>query len=121
MAAHERFSSSALDHRLKELTNSQHSIQTLSFWVVKHRKHARTAVEIWLKELCKAGPGRKLTLLFLSNDIVQNSKKRGLELCREFGKVMHKALQIAYKEEDFQLTQGESTADLSHDKSGTQR
>ncbi|KAI6645657.1 Regulation of nuclear pre-mRNA domain-containing protein 1B-like isoform X2 [Oopsacas minuta] len=106
MSSHERFSSSALDHRLRDLTNSQHSIEALSVWVVKHRKHARTAVEIWLKEICKARPSRKLTLLFLSNDIVQNSRKKGTELNREFTKVMYKALQISYKEEDLQLTQG---------------
>ena len=106
MSSHERFSSSALDHRLKDLTNSQHSIEGLSLWVVKHRKHARTAVEIWLKELCKAGPARKLTLLFLSNDIVQNSRKKGLDLNREFSKVMAKALQISYRDEEYLLTQG---------------
>ena len=82
-------------------------------WVVKHRKHARTAVEIWLKELCKAGPARKLTLLFLSNDIVQNSRKKGMELNREFSKVMTKALQISYKDEDYLLTQGESLSSVA--------
>ena len=106
MSHHERFSSSSLDHKLRDLTNSQHSIEGLSLWVVKHRKHAKTAVEIWLKELCKAIPSRKLTLLFLSNDIVQNSRKKGTELNREFSKVMFKALQMSYKDEDLQLTQG---------------
>ena len=106
MSHHERFSSSSLDHKLRDLTNSQHSIEALSLWVVKHRKHAKTAVEIWFKELCKAAPSRKLTLLFLSNDIVQNSRKKGTELNREFSKVMFKVLQISYKDEDLQLTQG---------------
>lgn len=47
------FSGSALEKKLGELSNSQQSIQTLSLWLIHHRKHAKTVVDVWLKMLTK--------------------------------------------------------------------
>ena len=45
------FSGSTLEKKLSELSNSQQSIQTLSLWLIHHRKHAKTVVEVWYKQL----------------------------------------------------------------------
>lgn len=45
------FTESGLNKRLKELNSSQQSIQTLSLWLIHHRKYAHTVVKIWAKEL----------------------------------------------------------------------
>jgi regulator of Ty1 transposition protein 103 len=47
------FTESALIKRLMDLNPSQQSIQTLSLWLIHHRKHHPTIVKIWFKEMCK--------------------------------------------------------------------
>ena len=44
-----------------------------------HRKRAKTLAPVWQKEL-RAAPGkRKLSFLYLANDVLQNSRKKGSE------------------------------------------
>ncbi|EEC10593.1 conserved hypothetical protein [Ixodes scapularis] len=85
------FTEAALERKLAELNNSQQSIQTLSLWLIHHRKHHKTIVHVWLRELKKAKPQRKLTFMYLANDVIQNSKKKGPEFTREFATVLAKA------------------------------
>jgi hypothetical protein len=47
------FTSQALEKKLIELNNSQQSIQTLSLWLIHHRKHHKSIVQTWTKELKK--------------------------------------------------------------------
>ncbi|ETE61825.1 Regulation of nuclear pre-mRNA domain-containing protein 1B, partial [Ophiophagus hannah] len=47
------FSESALERKLSELSNSQQSVQTLSLWLIHHRKHAGPIVVVWHRELRK--------------------------------------------------------------------
>lgn len=47
------FTESALVKKLIELNASQQSIQTLSFWLIHHRKHHAIIVKTWYKELQK--------------------------------------------------------------------
>ena len=47
------FSTSQLEKKLKVMTMSQQSIQTLSLWCIHHRKHARTVVQTWLKDILR--------------------------------------------------------------------
>lgn len=53
------FSESALEKKLAELSNSQQSVQTLSLWLIHHRKHSKTIVKVWYNELIK---GKNTTL-----------------------------------------------------------
>lgn len=85
------FTGEALGKKLLELNNSQQSIQTLSLWLIHHRKHHKTIVQVWFKELKKAKPNRKLTFMYLANDVIQNSKKKGPEFSKEFSTVLSKA------------------------------
>ncbi|XP_076865182.1 proton-coupled zinc antiporter SLC30A8 isoform X3 [Brachyhypopomus gauderio] len=78
------FSESALEKKLAELSNSQQSVQTLSLWLIHHRKHSKTIVKVWYNELKKAQVSRKLTFLYLANDVIQNSKKKGPEFTLDF-------------------------------------
>lgn len=47
------FSEAALEKKLSELSNSQQSVQTLSLWLIHHRKHSRPIVTVWERELRK--------------------------------------------------------------------
>ena len=71
------FNRGLLEEKLRVLSSSQHSIQTLSLWMIHHRSHAGAAVEIWLRELLAASPPRKLSLVYLANDAVLQSRKSG--------------------------------------------
>ncbi|KAK7792284.1 hypothetical protein R5R35_013313 [Gryllus longicercus] len=87
------FTEGALAKKLADLNSSQQSIQTLSLWLIHHRKHHATIVRVWFKELQKAKDNRKLTFMYLANDVIQNSKKKGPEFGREFGGVLRKAFE----------------------------
>ncbi len=71
------FSEAAVVKKFQELNNTQQSVQTLSLWLIHHRKHAKNIVQIWLKELLSENKcERKLTYIYLANDILQNSRKK---------------------------------------------
>ncbi|KAF5301748.1 hypothetical protein FQR65_LT08730 [Abscondita terminalis] len=87
------FTESAFIKKLAECNNSTQSIQTLSFWLIHHRKHYSQVVKTWYKELLKAKDSKKLTFMYLANDVIQNSRKKGPEYGREFGVVLGKAFE----------------------------
>ncbi|UYV76128.1 RPRD1A [Cordylochernes scorpioides] len=94
------FSESALEKKLDELNNSQHCIQTLSLWLIHHRKHHKIVIQVWLKELKKAPPRKKLTFVYLANDVIQNSRKKGNEYIKEFITVLPKAFSLVNQQAD---------------------
>ncbi|XP_030642006.1 regulation of nuclear pre-mRNA domain-containing protein 1B [Chanos chanos] len=94
------FSESALEKKLSELSNSQQSVQTLSLWIIHHRKHSSNIVRVWHKEMKKAKSSRKLTFLYLANDVIQNSKKKGPEFTRDFEGVLVDACSHVAREGD---------------------
>uniref|UniRef100_A0A3Q3JP63 Regulation of nuclear pre-mRNA domain-containing protein 1A n=1 Tax=Monopterus albus TaxID=43700 RepID=A0A3Q3JP63_MONAL len=92
------FSEAALEKKLSELSNSQQSVQTLSLWLIHHRKHSKTIVNVWFNELKKAQVSRKLTFLYLANDVIQNSKRKGPEFTQDFAPVIVDAFKHVYRE-----------------------
>ncbi|XP_048874039.1 regulation of nuclear pre-mRNA domain-containing protein 1B-like [Brienomyrus brachyistius] len=94
------FSESALEKKLSELSNSQQSVQTLSLWIIHHRKHSSFIVRVWHREMKKAKTSRKLTFLYLANDVIQNSKKKGPEFTRDFETVLLDACSHVAREVD---------------------
>jgi hypothetical protein len=50
------FTEVALAKKLADLNSSQQSIQTLSLWLIHHRKHHATIVKVWFRELQKGKP-----------------------------------------------------------------
>ncbi|KAM4688827.1 regulation of nuclear pre-mRNA domain-containing protein 1A isoform 1-T1 [Discoglossus pictus] len=94
------FSEAALEKKLLELSNSQQSVQTLSLWLIHHRKHSRVIVTVWDRELRKAKANRKLTFLYLANDVIQNSKRKGPEFTKDFAPVIADAFKHVASETD---------------------
>ncbi|XP_029362051.1 regulation of nuclear pre-mRNA domain-containing protein 1B isoform X2 [Echeneis naucrates] len=94
------FSESALEKKLSELSSSQQSVQTLSLWIIHHRKHSALIVRVWHRELKKAKSNRKLTFLYLANDVIQNSKKKGPEFTKDFETVLVDACSHVASEAD---------------------
>lgn len=94
-----------MEKKIRTLTMSQQSIQTLSLWCIHHRKHAKTVVQFWFKELQRVKPKKKLALMYLSNDILQNSRRKGGEYAKEFGNVMPNALVHCSELHDAKITE----------------
>lgn len=63
------FSEAALEKKLSELSNSQQSVQTLSLWLIHHRKHSKAIVSVWYNEL-KKGKSAKLMYVIWSGSVL---------------------------------------------------
>ncbi|CAI5518990.1 unnamed protein product [Closterium sp. Naga37s-1] len=87
------FNDAILFEKLSKLNASQQSIETLSHWCIFHRKRADQVVQTWQKHFASTSQDRKLPLLYLANDILQNSRKKGPEFIQEFWQVLPSALQ----------------------------
>ena len=106
------FSQQALERKLQNLSSTVQNIQVMAQWAIHYRKHAKTITAVWYKELQKgekprlarllaivsispilvaADSNRKLTLLYLANDIIQNGRKKGSEFKAEFTRILPRA------------------------------
>ena len=88
-------SEQSLSKKLAALNNTQQSIQTLSLWLIHHRKQSQMVVAIWKKELEKSEGAKKLTLFYLANDIIQNSKRKGPEYNKDFKAILPDACRVS--------------------------
>lgn len=98
-------SESQLVKRFAELSTSQQSVETLSLFLMHHRRHSQTIVHIWSKELVATTPERKigknrisqvfarsensnvlscLAFLYVANDVIQHDKRKGGDFGRDF-------------------------------------
>jgi len=66
--------------------------KALSHWCVFHHRYCRLVVETWDCEFRVASSERRLSLLYLANDIMQNSRKEGNGYITEFMRVIPAAL-----------------------------
>jgi len=101
------FTESGFERKLAELNSTQLSIQTLSMWLVHHRKHVDSVVKVWYKEFLKAQEHRKLDkelddrktvsmklqdLICVQKDLLTQSEHR-LEEHQQYGKILSKKLE----------------------------
>jgi len=84
------FSEATFERKLVELRESQKEIQALSTYCIHHRAHHKMMVRVWYKNLKGLHVNRKLSAMYLVNDVVQNGRKKGPEFAREFGTVMRR-------------------------------
>lgn len=47
------FSVKSFDKKLKEMSARQDSVQTVSLWLIHHRAHSKSVVNIWLDRMKK--------------------------------------------------------------------
>jgi hypothetical protein len=73
----------------------------LSHWCIFNRSYAEQIVATWKNHFDKSDINQKIPLLYLANDILQNSKRNGNEFVIEFWKVLPAALKdVIAKKED---------------------
>ncbi|KAJ3094693.1 Regulation of nuclear pre-mRNA domain containing protein 1B [Phlyctochytrium planicorne] len=91
-----KYSPELFASKLTQLVDTQDSISLLSQWLMFHRKHAKASVQIWMKELRRVNSSRKLSMLYLCNDVVQLSKKKYDDFVKEFAQVLPEAISHIY-------------------------
>jgi len=96
------YTEQVLVEKLNKMSTSQQSIQTLSHWIIYHRKRFVQSVQIWEKEIYTAPTEKKITFLYLANDVMQTSRKKGGEFIKEFSKVLPKTVEFVYRTSDTQ-------------------
>ncbi|KAL6228402.1 hypothetical protein ACLB2K_002352 [Fragaria x ananassa] len=100
MSNNEDFDGHILSEKLSKLNNSQQSIESLSRWCISNRKKAKQIVETWDKYFNLAQKDQRVSFLYLANDILQNSRRKGSEFVNEFWKVLPAALKHVYENGD---------------------
>lgn len=58
-------SESQLVKRFAELSTSQQSVETLSLFLMHHRRQSQTIVHVWAKELVSASPDKKIGMIII--------------------------------------------------------
>lgn len=85
--------------RLQQLNDTQASIETLSQWLIFHRKNADISVEQWAQATREAAtPKNKLNLIYLANDVLQNARKKGDEFAKAFSNVLAQVIPQIYQD-----------------------
>ncbi|KAK2968776.1 hypothetical protein RJ640_028169 [Escallonia rubra] len=86
------FNPQILMEKLAKLNSTQQSIETLSHWCIFHMNKAKQVVETWARQFHSSPRDQRLAFLYLANDILQNSRRKGSEFVGEFWKVLPDAL-----------------------------
>ncbi|KAG0569393.1 hypothetical protein KC19_6G087500 [Ceratodon purpureus] len=82
------FTGATLAEKLNKLNPSQQSIETLSHWCIFHRKKAKEIVDTWASKFHAAPKEKRVPFLYLANDILQNSRRKGPEFVNAFWTVL---------------------------------
>ncbi|EWC46976.1 hypothetical protein DRE_03738 [Drechslerella stenobrocha 248] len=84
--------------KLNSLNETQEGIVSIAQWVMFHRRHAKRFAQLWFQRLKESSSPRKLNLVYLVNEVVQQMKARKKE---EFGiafaPIMADACESAYR------------------------
>ncbi|KAJ6444181.1 regulator of Ty1 transposition protein 103 [Purpureocillium lavendulum] len=84
--------------RLSSLNESHDSIATAAQWIMFHRRHADRTVQLWMQRLKDSSSTKRLSLVYLANEVVQQSRIRHKEdFVIAFSPVVAEASAIAYK------------------------
>ncbi|KAI9679581.1 MAG: Regulation of nuclear pre-mRNA domain containing protein 1B [Trizodia sp. TS-e1964] len=84
--------------KLSSLNESQESIVTVAQWVLFHKRHAERTAQLWLQRLNDSTISKKLNLIYLVNEVTQQSRaRRKSDFIVAFSPVIVEAITIAYK------------------------
>lgn len=117
------FTDEALKAKLSTLNESQDSIVSVSQWIMFHRyvgplastttpltlvysRHADRIASFWFQRLRDSTASKRLNLLYLVNEIVQNSRaRRKDDFPNAFSPIMPEAAQTAYRSSTTEVQQ----------------
>ena len=79
------FTAESFKLKLSKLNETTQSIQTLSHWVQYHKKSCVESAAVWAAETRALPPSRQLLYVYLANDVMQNSRRKGPEFVNAYG------------------------------------
>ncbi|KAJ5619749.1 hypothetical protein N7510_003733 [Penicillium lagena] len=92
------YTDDAVKAKLSALNETQESIVTVAQWVMFHRRHADRTAQIWLQKIRDSNPPKRLNLIYLANEVAQQSKARGKDdFLIAFSPIVVEATATAYK------------------------
>ncbi|KAG2170181.1 hypothetical protein VTO58DRAFT_101137 [Aureobasidium pullulans] len=92
------YADDAVRAKLSALNETQDSIVSVAQWIIFHRRHADRTAELWLERLKDSNPPKKLNLIYLANEVVQQSKARKKDdFLVAFSPIIAEATSLAYK------------------------
>ncbi|EFX01489.1 ABC multidrug transporter mdr2 [Grosmannia clavigera kw1407] len=84
--------------KLSALNETHDSIATAAQWIMFHRRHAERTVQLWFQRLKDSPSPKRLNLVYLANEVTQQSKARHKEdFVVAFSPVIAEAIASAYK------------------------
>ena len=92
------FSDETIKGKLSALNETQDSIVSVAQWIMFYRRYADRAAQIWLERLKESNSSKKLNLIYLANEIMQQAKSRKKEdFLNAFMPIIAEATSSAYK------------------------
>ncbi|KAK4697715.1 hypothetical protein P7C71_g411, partial [Lecanoromycetidae sp. Uapishka_2] len=92
------YTDDAVKAKLSALNETQESIVTVAQWVMFHRRHADRTGTLWLNRLKDSSSNKRLNLIYLANEVAQQSKaRRKEEFINAFSPIIAEATAVAYK------------------------
>ncbi|KAI9846404.1 MAG: hypothetical protein M1837_003995 [Sclerophora amabilis] len=84
--------------KMSALNETQESIVTVAQWVMFHKRHAEKTAGLWFQRLKDSGSGKRLNLIYLANEVVQQSKSRRKDdFLLAFSPVIVEAVAVSYR------------------------
>ncbi|KAF2834958.1 DUF618-domain-containing protein [Patellaria atrata CBS 101060] len=92
------YTDDAVKSKMSSLNETQDAIVAVSQWIMFHRRHADRTAQLWMQRLKDSPASRRLNLIYLANEVVQQSKaRRKNEFVLAFGPIIAEATAVAYK------------------------
>ncbi|TKA72179.1 hypothetical protein B0A55_07880 [Friedmanniomyces simplex] len=93
------YSSDAVRAKLATLNETQDSIVSVAQWLLFHRRHADRTAATWLSALqTQTSVPKRLNLVYLANEIVQQSRARGKQdFVQAFEPLVGEGVGVAYR------------------------
>ncbi|KJK65435.1 RNA polymerase II-binding domain protein [Aspergillus parasiticus SU-1] len=73
------YTDDAVKAKLSALNETQEGIVTVAQWVMFHRRHAERTAQLWLQKLRDSPAPKRLNLIYLANEVAQQSRARRKE------------------------------------------
>ncbi|RWA06286.1 hypothetical protein EKO27_g8811 [Xylaria grammica] len=84
--------------KLSSLSETQDSIVSVAQWIMFYRRHADRTAQLWLQKLKDSSSHKRLSLIYLANEVAQQSKaRRKEEFLVSFSPAITEAVAVAYK------------------------
>ncbi|KAI1172307.1 RNA polymerase II-binding domain-containing protein [Nemania sp. FL0916] len=84
--------------KLSSMSETQDSIVSVAQWIMFYRRHADRTVQLWLQKLKDTQSHKRLLLIYLANEVAQQSKvRRKEEFLVSFSPAVAEAVAVAYR------------------------